>query len=421
MKHRFFPAVLCCGLLLLAGCGSSGPDGNSVTFDELYEEAMQQAEDVIASESLMDDTSLRRDYGDAEEDSVPDPEDENDISRQQEEEADDTPETTAAPETTAPPQPAQTTVTAADTDAPDAAETTVSDTPQEELPQETVPVPDPDFEADAGEAAVIGYRLKNAPAAPLTVPAELGGLPVTAVAEYGFYSARYAANVVLPGTVRRMGDYAFNGSALKEFAFVPDSALTVGAHALADCRALETVRFADREYTFGDYCFEQSGIVTVTAENAVLRLADHCFQNLSKLKQVTLQGSLTTGESCFRRCPALREAAFSGGTVSLGAHTFQSSGLRDVTFTDCTGTVGAQCFADCEDLRTVKLGEGITALGDYAFADCRSLRTAELPGSLTRIADTCFADCPELTVLAPADSAAYRFAQKNGIKVKAVG
>ena len=345
---------------------------------------------------------------------------ENNSLRQQE---DAMPETTEAPETTAAPQPAQTTVTAAEADTLDTAETTVPDAAPEETepPQETVPIPDPDFETNAGEAAVIGYRLKTAPAAPLTVPAELGGMPVTAVSDYGFYSARYAANVVLPGTVRRMGAYAFNGSALKEFAFVPDSALTVGAHALADCRALETVRFADREYTFGDYCFEQSGIVTVTAEDAVLRLADHCFQNLSKLKQVTLQGSLTTGESCFRRCPALREAAFSGGAVSLGAHAFQSSGVRDVTFTDCTGTVGAQCFADCDDLLSVKLGEGITALGDYAFADCRSLRTAELPGSLTRIADTCFADCPDLTVLAPADSAAYRFAKKNGINVKAVG
>ena len=55
-----------------------------------------------------------------------------------------------------------------------------------------------------------------------------------------------------------MGDYAFNGSSLQTFAFVPETALAVGNFAFADCKALETVRFADRTYTFGDYCFEDS-------------------------------------------------------------------------------------------------------------------------------------------------------------------
>ena len=49
------------------------------------------------------------------------------------------------------------------------------------------------------------------------------------------------------------------------------------------------------------------------------------------------------------------------------------------------------------------------------------LRTVQLPAGLTDIAAGCFSECPELTLYAPAGSAAFRFAEKNGIPVKAVG
>ena len=421
MKNRFCAAVLCCGLLLLTGCGSSDRNGDSVTFDALYEDAMRQAEEVIANESLTDDETAGEEYWEDEPDEPdaeagPDPDivHENDSFRQQ------AAETTAAPITTAAQETTQTSaaVPASETEAPEPAGTASAAEAAPDTPQENIPVPDPEYEIIGGEAAVTGYaRLNAAPAVPLTVPADLSGLPVTAVAKYGFY----AADVVLPGTIREIGDYAFNGSALKDFSLVPDTALNIGKHAFADCAALETVRFGERGYVLGDYGFEHSGIVTVTAEGASLTLGDRCFRNLDKLEQVTVQGDLTTGESCFRKCPSLRNVAFSGGALTLGARAFQNTGVREVTFTDCTGTLGAQCFSDCAQLRYVKIGEGITALGDYAFANCRMLRTVQLPAGLTDIAAGCFSECPELTLYAPEGSAAFRFAEKNGIPVKAVG
>ena len=201
---------------------------------------------------------------------------------------------------------------------------------------------------------------------------------------------------------------------------LPETELTAGAHVLADCAALETVRFADRSYTFGDYCFEHSGIVSMAGEDTVLTLGNDCFSSLDRLETLTFRGELTTGEACFGRCAALSEVTLSSSTLALGNRSFRNSGVRTLSATDCTGTIGAECFSDCERLRLVKLGEGITALGDYAFAGCRILRTVELPASLTEIAAGCFADCPELTIYAPAGSAAYQYAEQNGIPVKAV-
>ena len=296
------------------------------------------------------------------------------------------------------------------------------DDPAEASAAETSPAAadsaQPVFEAQDGGAAVFGFaHIPADPEAVLTVPETLGGLPVTAVGKYGFYGAAYAAAVVLPETVSEMGDHAFDGSGITQFSFVPAESLTAGGYVCFDCPALETVSFADRAYTFGDYCFSHSGVQSVTGADTVLTLGNDCFKGLETLKTLTFRGGLTTGDSCFKKCTALSEITLEGSTLALGDHSFQSTGVRTLTLTDCTGTLGAECFADCAELRRVTIGEGITALGDYAFSGCRSLRTAELPASLTEIAEGCFSDCPELTVTAPADSAAYRFAEQNGIKV----
>lgn len=285
---------------------------------------------------------------------------------------------------------------------------------EEELDDSAQPV----FEVQDGGAAVLGFE--HVPADPetvLTVPETLGGLPVTAVGKYGFYGAAYAAAAVLPETVAEMGDHAFDGSGITQFSFVPAESLTAGGYVCFDCPALETVSFADRAYTFGDYCFSHSGVQSVTGADTVLTLGNDCFKGLETLKTLNFRGELTTGDSCFRKCAALSEITLEGSTLALGGHSFQSTGVRTLTLTDCAGTLGAECFADCAELRRVTIGEGITALGDYAFSGCRSLRTAELPAGLTEIAEGCFSDCPELTVIAPADSAAYQFAVQNGLKV----
>ena len=278
----------------------------------------------------------------------------------------------------------------------------------------------PVFESMDGYAAVIGFEHVPAdPEAVLTVPTELGGLPVTAVGRYGFYGAAYAGAVQLPDTVTEMDDYAFNGSGIRAFSYVPAEALTAGDYICSDCTALETVSLGGRAYTFGDYCFEHCGLQTFTAEDTVLTLGSDCFKALEQLKTLTFSGELMTGDSCFRQCTALSGLTLNGSMLALGDHSFQNTGIRELDLSDCTGTIGAECFADCAELRHVTIGEGITSLGAYAFSGCPLLRTAELPAALTDFAEGCFADCPELTVIAPADSAAYRFAEKNGIKVVA--
>ena len=136
---------------------------------------------------------------------------------------------------------------------PDAPSVTPEHPSGEKLPDAAQTLPEqsgtqmPEYESTDGIASVTGFSHADAdPDAPLAVPETLGGLPVRSVAKYGFYAAKYADRVQLPACIETIGDYAFNGSALRTFALVPETALTVGNFAFADCKALETVSFSDR-------------------------------------------------------------------------------------------------------------------------------------------------------------------------------
>lgn len=48
-------------------------------------------------------------------------------------------------------------------------------------------------------------------------------------------------------------------------------------------------------------------------------------------------------------------------------------------------TIPNNCFSDCHNLRSLKLGEGITKIGEYAFSNCKNLKYFIWPQSLKKI------------------------------------
>lgn len=120
------------------------------------------------------------------------------------------------------------------------------------------------------------------------------------------------------------------------------------------------------------------------------------------------------------------DSAFAGKTVTsvylpstvttIGDSAFEGCAhLTTVTLPTGLTSIGDSAFASCTVLRSISLPAGLTNLGDSAFARCYSLETICLPASLTTIGDRVFRYCSSLTVFVPANSAAFDFAQANGI------
>ena len=50
----------------------------------------------------------------------------------------------------------------------------------------------------------------------------------------------------------------------------------------------------------------------------------------------------------------------------------------------------------CEDIKTIIIGEGVTAIGKETFNDCKNVTKVVIPAGITRIGDWAFAACASL-------------------------
>ncbi len=92
------------------------------------------------------------------------------------------------------------------------------------------------------------------------------------------------------------------------------------------------------------------------------------------------------------------EAAYEsieGEVVIPGTYNDGENGLHPVTIPDGTYLTGA--FANCENITSVEIGEGITSIGSHAFYDCINLTSITIPSSVNNIVNDAFSGCDKLT------------------------
>lgn len=80
----------------------------------------------------------------------------------------------------------------------------------------------------------------------LTVPGEIAGEPVLALAESCFAGCTELTTVILPDTLATIGDDAFSGCTSLRGILIPESVNVIGARAFYGCTSLEAVSISGR-------------------------------------------------------------------------------------------------------------------------------------------------------------------------------
>lgn len=129
-----------------------------------------------------------------------------------------------------------------------------------------------------------------------------------------------------------------------------------------------------------------------------------------------------------------------GEVVAILDSVFYNTDITDVYIPDSVKTIGGNAFAYCTKLKTVRLSKNLTSIPIGCFNNCTSLKTITLPAACTQIGYGAFAACTNLyqvnatkavssiassafadynkkrlTIVAPKDSYAAKFAKKYGI------
>ena len=206
----------------------------------------------------------------------------------------------------------------------------------------------------------------------LTVPAMFENTPVVSIgADVFMASAPFVENttletVVIPRSVKVIGQSAFYGCTNLRTINMPDGIVNIAGAAFGGCTSLQNLTFPNTiEYLFG-------------------------FQDCTSLTSVTIPPHCKIVD--FDRCTGLTEI-----TLTLGLRT------ENPIFNGTQGYEGIHNvgldfgdFSGCTNLRTIIIPEGIQEIGDSSFKGCTALETITFPSTIWGIDDAAFSNCPNL-------------------------
>lgn len=292
---------------------------------------------------------------------------------------------------------------------------------------------------------------------------------VTKIGDSAFEGNTVITNVSFPDSVTEIGSKAFFGcTGLKE-AILPGNLEKLGASAFVGCSSLNYVWWPKTLQSFEmdeeNYYrpFSKTGEeLSVEFEEGMEKIPAGCFTDVSNLKNVIIPDSVTdiglfafayTGltevsvpaldedlgtSEIFIECP-LEKVELAEGTKVIYSLMFAKTDIRRIVFPDSVEKIGSNAFFECDKLEEIELSEGLKEIGLAAFNRCSSLKEVIIPDTVTKIDTAAFQDCADLkkiiipdsvteigegildgcsqvVIVCSEDSAAYRYAQENGIK-----
>lgn len=157
----------------------------------------------------------------------------------------------------------------------------------------------------------------------VTIPAEVEGHPITLINEYAFAKNTTITKVVLPDTVREIGNGAFGGCSNLEEVVLTETVEMIDSYAFTFCPKLQELRLPAK----------LQGIHRGT------------FEGCSGLHTIYLPGTLHfIGPGAFSGCTALTELRFADGLERVLSGAFADSELKAVYLPASVMHIGRSIF-----------------------------------------------------------------------------
>lgn len=189
------------------------------------------------------------------------------------------------------------------------------------------------------------YRGKNI--TKIEIPNSHNGKPVTIIGDYSFQLVTEIEEVILPDTIKIIGQFAFYG-----------------------CNNLKKINFP----------------------NNLIEIHRNAFFNATKLENVILPESLTTlWNEAFAFCNLLSNLKLNCQIESIPRGCFYGCvKLETVELPITVKTIGIEAFRNCTNLYKVVFNEGLERIDSLAFYNCARMGYFDFPSTLTSIGNDCF-------------------------------
>ncbi len=213
----------------------------------------------------------------------------------------------------------------------------------------------------------------------LSIPEELDGLTVTALAEGAFIGPNDLLIVTIPATVSR-----------------------IPANPFLYCKNLRSIRLAQ------DHPYLE------VVDNALFSKADRrlicCPAGLKPTEYTVPDGTRVIGSRPFNSCDDLAAVLLPDSVTVIESHAFSSLPIREISLPAGLTYIGENAFYACGKLQSIVIPEGITRIMKGTFYSCSSLASVTLPDSVTVLEDEAFCRCVKLPVTSVHISHAVEYA-----------
>ena len=206
------------------------------------------------------------------------------------------------------------------------------------------------------------------------------------------YSPNGLRSVVIPDTVIKIGNNAFQNNALSHVK-LPSHLEHIGDLAF-NGNVLEEAILPDSLHSFGVGTFSLNRIRKVRFPEKLEVIPKGIFSRNIQLEEVELPKTVKIIEdSAFVGCP-ISEISLPDGLEEIGSKAFLSHRIRNLWIPSSVKKIGSQAFANNKKFRTLRqiyLEEGVEEIGNNAF---KSALVEELyiPKSLKKLDPTAFND-----------------------------
>ena len=176
---------------------------------------------------------------------------------------------------------------------------------------------------------------------------------LTVISEYAFFGCNNLTSVIIPNSVKDIGDAAFG-----------------------DCSSLTSIDIPNSVTTINWSAFGRTAITEISIPNSVTSIGVGAFYECSNLVSIKIPDSVSfIGSSAFYGCNNLTKAEF----ASIKA-------LCEIEFDDYYANplqFAHHLYIDGEKITDVTIPNSVTSIGDCTFSGCSSIKSIEIPKSVT--------------------------------------
>ena len=194
--------------------------------------------------------------------------------------------------------------------------------------------------------------------------------------DFAFYFHHSITSIVIPNTVKRIGENAFQDCPLTSIV-IPKSVESIGDHAFYSCRNLSKVIIQGDVKSISDYAFAFcENLTEVIIQGNVKSIGKNAFFNCGKLSTITLPNSITNIEDgAFHECRRLSSVNIPTGMDKIGMRAFSRCGITSAEIPEGVITIDDWAFEDCQKLSSIRIPCSVQQISETAFDYCKGVKT----------------------------------------------